>query len=272
MGGLTRNFFVVFLLLSVSWSAFAIHGEFLPRNQLPPRVCAVYYFTDASRVKPKGHCTGTIIAPGRILTAAHCEQESEGSPASIYCGNDNIDAKVDKPVGKVGRREVHKDYTGFISPGSTDHDVAVLEFFDPKNTPGIQLAGSEKQIRQVLKWSWGEFGIPYYMVQTPRAYWPHCVLVGYGQDGTDSNAPFHGVPARGSLTITGDHIIEGIEVVDNTNFGDGGDSGSPLACMTESGQWMLVGTMSRAMYGVSTNYQSLSYNYEGIEKILDLWK
>lgn len=82
-------------------------------------------------------CTGTLVSPMTILTAAHCIAESQGDPAvAAFFGND-----TEAPGVRIGVNgyQAHPGWTGDLSGG---HDLAVLrlavaqplELVKPMNT------------------------------------------------------------------------------------------------------------------------------------------
>ncbi|MGE5857854.1 MAG: S1 family peptidase [Solirubrobacterales bacterium] len=81
------------------------------------------------------HCSGSVIAPTKVLTAGHCVDGFNLARFQVIIGRPVLrDASVGQSIGVVSGR-VHPDFeqTGL-------HDVAVLNLAQPTGVPPIALA------------------------------------------------------------------------------------------------------------------------------------
>jgi trypsin len=107
-------------------------------------------------------CTGTVIAPRLILTAAHCVEDLEAggfTPASDYAvatGQANPHLTPRDQILRVSDTHV---FPGF-DPGNTHGDAALLVLSSPTTAPPIPLAGAADSAlyaggAEVLLAGWG---------------------------------------------------------------------------------------------------------------------
>jgi secreted trypsin-like serine protease len=114
-----------------------------PGTSAVPRVvgggkayAAGWQFAVALEQKRRFICSGSLIAPTKVLTAAHCVKSGKRKQLSILTGNAWISKKRRPPRTKVSAVAVDPHYNGH----KDRHDFAVLTLETPSPSQPIQLA------------------------------------------------------------------------------------------------------------------------------------
>ncbi len=97
-------------------------------------------FIEDKEGQVRDYCTGTVVAPTVVLTAAHCaedtetEQVREPSGYLVYTGN--VEWAASSQVSRVSRVVVYPTY----NPADFSDDAALLILSTPTSAPAITLA------------------------------------------------------------------------------------------------------------------------------------
>jgi hypothetical protein len=167
------------------------------------------------------HCTGTLIAPRLILTAAHCVSDPRlGSNLEVLFGGDA--AEPGAKVLRVSAVHVHPDYHADGDPA----DLAVLLLDEPAPAEAVSLP------TQPLTGAAG---------QSVR-------IVGFGQTHAAGEPPR--TKRSGTARISEVHSADFL-IAPGPALSCRGDSGGPLFG-TESGREVLIGVTSTGDPGCAT--------------------
>jgi trypsin len=131
------------------------HSSIVGGGKANPRGFA---FAVALKQRPFGFiCTGSLIAPTRVLTAGHCVKKTKPRKLRVIAGRPWMSGKRAGEHIPVTRIRIHPDY----NPKKDRRDIAVITLARPAEAPAIALPSpreakrATKPGRRVRSAGWG---------------------------------------------------------------------------------------------------------------------
>jgi V8-like Glu-specific endopeptidase len=165
-------------------------------------------------------CTGTLVAPDLVLTAAHCFEPIPVGPVQVYFG----DTQASANVLSSSEWGAHPDFCLPSVCGEDLHDFAWVKLPSPSAIEPILPITNQAEFDEAM--------------QVGR----ELMFVGFGQDEDEIT----GIKRQVSSSLTafnesGREFHAGSDGKDTCL----GDSGSPALVQLSSGEWRVAGALSR---------------------------
>ncbi len=218
----------------------AAHASVVGGSPAPPGRFPFMAFIIAFRGDGGLACSGTVVAPSVVLTAAHCAANTRtgvtNTPDGYFVVTGAVD--VDSPeaqVSEVSRIVSYPKFT-FLAPNSGYGDAALLQLATPTTAPPVPIAtpSDNRRLRPgthafIAGWGETKFGSG----PTPALLWARTVVEGVHCEGL-----------RGRLCA--------IDFPNATSGVCHGDSGGPLLASDRDGRGLLEIAITSAGFGKCT--------------------
>lgn len=187
-----------------------------------PAAAGEFPSTVSLRLGNRPHCTGTLVAPSLVITAAHCVNAANFASLKIYVGQGVEPDFLEHGIA-VTSFGVSPNYQHDVGGNS---DVAYVVLAEPlADVPITSIATDLAELRFLLK---------------PGT---RSTLVGYGAHDNDIPGSA-GTKYIGPATIKASFRNE-VWIGDTQGDGCSGDSGGPVFGQLPDGQWRVFGVTSR---------------------------
>jgi trypsin len=255
----------VVLALGVSSPAHAIVGG----NDAAP---GEYPYVAHILIDRSFQCTGTLVTPTHVVTAAHCSSLAPGGIANVPIGQPgqlievSVGAHATPSASLLGGYEsdgeehtakaVHVN-PGWAGLGSVSHDVAVIELSTPSSKPPVKIASAEER----SLWAPGTLA----------------TIAGFGVTEPDGDQPDVLQEARVPIVADADaaeaypYLVEGVDPLfggfeSETQVAAGYPEGGVDSCQGDSGGPLLVsaGTTMRLVGDTSYGVGCAEPGYPGV--------